>query len=331
MQNIRANCSVWAKKTYQEGLDSLHIEDAYLKKLVLDIFDSLQISNIPMDGYSCEKLPKTEESRIGIRKTYSEFFHEELEKGTFTPASYLASIIKECSDNGIEKSKTVGTTARGLRTLTSLLREPDFAIALKTVLQKEDKEVSTNLNAKQDSGDHTDVLLKYKGKTYRIWLYQFSSRGLPHDIERLTGKRGELPNGVHLICPLHTEKAIAFDALQKKQEKLLAKKEKTNSELCACSARAIKKRETLRTKLQEIEKDISEIEPQLHIEAEESAKELDIVNGWYFYSIAHIQKIAAYINRLSSPMSYESVVQILSAPEMFVGEINAFVKGEKQL
>ena len=82
-----------------------------------------------------------------------------------------------------------------------------------------DSDVKTYLNSKQDSSDHTDVLLNYMKNEYRIWLYQFSARGLAHDIERLTGKRGELPIGTHIICPLRTEVAIKYGALCKRLSK----------------------------------------------------------------------------------------------------------------
>lgn len=327
MQNVRNLCSQWATKTYEEGLADLHLKDKKLEKQATDIFRKLGILSLPMDGYSCEKLPKTEEARTGIKKTYSEVFHDEYNKDFFSPASYLVQLIFEYNKSTSDDSKVIGSLARGLRTLTSLLREPDFAYQLEKSLLQHDSKVYTSLNSKQDSSDHTDVLLNYKNFSYRIWLYQFSSRGLPHDIERLTGKRGELPSGIHIICPLHTEVAIEYDKLAKRvanwNKKLVDYKQKMDE----CSDRAIKKKENLEAQIAKYTLQINEAIPILNRKYESSISELDIVNGWFFYSDAYIQRVVKYLNTLS-PMNYSDVINLLSAPERFVGSLQSFSKGE---
>ena len=328
MSNIRELCKIWSEKTYREGIEYLEAENAELFSLALNVFEKLQIIDIPMDGYSCEHLPKTEESRTGIKKTYSEIFHEEIAKDTFSPATYLVRLLCECKETTDDDSQIAGALARGLRTLTSLLREPDFAFIIKENLKMKDANAATSLNAKQDSGDHTDVLLKYNETEYRIWLYQFSSRGLPHDIERLTGKRGELPLGNHLICPLKTELAIEYDKLRKKKLRLESKTKQYKEKLHLCSAKAIKKREELSSNIEKTEEEIKSLIPELKKQKKISDKELDIVCGWYFYSEAHIKRIIKYIDRGAKPIQYQKMVKILSAPEKFVGEIHLFEKGE---
>lgn len=327
MQNTRSLCKNWADKTYQEGLDDLNISDISLYDQAQNIFSKLNILNIPMDGYSCEKLPKTEEGRTGVKKTYSEIFHEELEKENFTPASYLIRLIRECNDSNTDDQKIAGALARGLRTLTSLMREPDFAYQIIQELKKYDSNVSAQLNASQDSGDHTDVLLNYKNTNYRIWLYQFSSRGLPHDVERLTGKRGELPNGIHLICPLHTELALAYDSLRKKKIRLESKLSVCEKNLSECSERAIKRKEHLNNQIEKYQLELSEIIPALSSEKEHSENELEIINGWFFYSSKYIQRTAEYINSNSVPTDYSDVMEILTGPEKFISQIRSFKKG----
>ncbi len=328
MSNIRELCKVWSKKTYREGIEYFKDENEENFPLVVSVFKQLQILDIPMDGYSCERLPKTEESRTGIKKTYSEIFHEEISKDTFSPATYLVRLFCECKETTDDERQIAGALARGLRTLTSLLREPDFAYIIKEKLKVKDANADTSLNAKQDSGDHTDVLLQYNDTEYRIWLYQFSSRGLPHDIERLTGKRGELPAGNHLICPLKTELAIEYDKLRKKKLRLESKKEKYKEDLNSCSEKAVKKREGLLSNIKKIEEEIIVLIPELKKQKKISDNELDIVCGWYFYSEAHIKRIINYIDKGSQPIQYQKMVKILSAPEKFVSEIHMFKKGE---
>lgn len=329
MSNIRELCKVWSEKTYRDGIEYLKDENEELFSSAVNIFEKLQIIDIPMDGYSCEHLPKTEESRTGIKKTYSEIFHEEIVKDTFSPATYLVRLLCECKGTTDDESQIAGALARGLRTLTSLLREPDFAFIIKEKLNVKDANTETSLNAKQDSGDHTDVLLQYNNTEYRIWLYQFSSRGLPHDIERLTGKRGELPPGNHLICPLKTELAIEYDKLRKKKLRLELKIKQYKEKLNLCSVKAAKKREEISLNIVKIEEEIKTLIPELKKQKRISDKELDIVCGWYFYSEAHIKRIIKYIDSGVKPIQYKKMVKILSAPEKFVSEIHMFEKGEK--
>lgn len=324
---IRKLCESWSQKTYRDGLSELNLSEDLMAQ-AMSLFEKLNILDIPMNGYSCEKLPKTEEARTGIQKTYSEIFHNEVEKDYFSPASYLIQIIVEGNRCKSDESKLIGAMARGLRTLTSLLREPDFAHYIKEILQEYDPDVSTNLNSKQDSTDHTDVLLNYGGTVYRIWLYQFSSRGLPHDIERLTGKRGELPNGIHLVCPLHTEAAIKYDTIRKKSVRLQCKLSDYQDRLKCCSPKANKKREGIVDQITKITDELNALAPVLEAEYSASVQELDVVCGWFFYSLPHIKRIASYINSNPSKMKYSEVVKLLSAPEHFVGSINVFEKGK---
>lgn len=325
---IRKLCETWSKKSYGEELAEMALGEELMSQAV-SLFQKLNILDLPMDGYSCEKLPKTEESRSGIRKTYSEIFHAEVAKEYFSPASYLVQIILEGNRCNSDDSKLIGAMARGLRTFTSLLREPDFATSIMQALSEHDPKVSTNLNSKQDSTDHTDVLLNYKGAEYRIWLYQFSPRGLPHDVERLTGKRGELPNGIHLLCPLHTEIAINYDNLRKKSIRLESKLAEYEARFEACSPNALKSRERLAEQISKTNNELNNLAPALESEYNASSQELDIVFGWFFYSLPHIERIASYINSNPSKMKYNEVVKLLSASERFVGSINIFEKEGK--
>lgn len=327
MKNIKKLCEEWSNQTYRDGLNALNIRNKKLYNQTISIFTELKIIDVPMDGYSCEKLPKTEEQRITIKKTYSEIFHDEFEKETFTPASYLLQILIECNKNMDKHNKIIGALARGLRSLTSLLREPDFAYGLQYKLMLFDSDVKTTLNSKQDRSDHTDVLLNYKKIEYRIWLYQFSSRGLPHDIERLTGKRGELPIGTHIICPLHTEVAIEYNKLLKRLSTYKDKLCMYNKNLLECSERAIKRRKFIEMRIQKTTSIISNLEKQVAIEEKHCQQELEVVYGWFFYSESYLERIVNYINNLS-PMKYKEVVDILSQPERFVGNLQSFTKGE---
>lgn len=326
MENVRLLSEQWAQKTYSDGLKELPHSPDLINKAT-SIFKKLGILSVRMDGYSCEKLPTTAEIRLSIKKTYSAMFHDEAEKDSFSPASYLVHILSECLNAGIDNEETiVGTLARGLRTFASLLKEPDFARQLEEGLRKYDATTTTHLNSKQDSSDHTDVLLTFNNRTYRIWLYQFSPRGLPHDVERLTGKRGEIPDGIHLICPLHTDRALKYESLRKRVNKLQEKLSLKKTNLAECSPKAIKAKESLKAQIAELETELRSIELQKAEAKRDADQELDIKEGWFFYSKTHVESVIQSIVNSIQPMQYDDVLRILNGPENFVGKIQIFKK-----
>lgn len=326
MINIRDKCTEWSTKTFSTALNELNITDKALLNQTKLCFQALNILDKNINGYASEGLPKTEEGNLGLKFTYSEVFHNLIDDNNFTPVTYLVTIISKFLDSSATIEKINGAVARGLRTLTSLLREPDFAYQIENKLRNYGFTVSTELNSRQDGGDHTDVLLLIDKKVYRIWLFQFSARGLPHDIERVSGKRGELPDGIHLLCPLHTEVALNYDSTRKKIEKLNIKIEKYQSDLVTCSTRAIKKRKNLEEKLKNSVESITVLNLLAKDEFEVCTKELDIVEGWFFYSNDHIDRISKFIINNPTIDDYSDVVQTLTSPERYLSEIQIFEK-----
>lgn len=326
MYEIRNLTSLWAEDTYKESLLKIKGLNDDLRSAASDCFGYLNISDKPVNGYACENLPKTEEGHTGIKINYSDVFHELLENDMFTPTMYLVRLIELFGQKGGSPSRLNGFIARGIRTLTSFLREPDFAFYIGECLKVIDPNAKTNLNPRQDSGDHTDVLLEFKNKEYRIWLFQFSARGLPHDIERITGIRGELPNGIHVLCPLRTELAIEYDKKLKKHKSLLSRVNKYEDELNACSPRANVKRNYLIRKIADCKQLIKNLNEELSPLSETCSAELDILNGWFFYSDAHIRRIASIIQSSSGTIAYDKVVAILKSPEIFLSRPKIFIK-----
>lgn len=325
-ETTRMRCLEWATKTYREEALAILNNSKELLEYIIPLFESLNIADIPMNGNSSEGLPKTDEQRVGLRRTYSDIFHSESKKSNFSPASYLIEIAKECRLSKISGPRTIGALARGLRTFTSLLREPDFAEQITEVLSPQDSKVTASLNSKQDSSDHTDVLLTFMGTQYRIWLYQFSSRGLPHDIERLSGKRGKLPNGIHVICPLKTELAMDLTKYAKSLALNKQKLSKTESDLQTCSEKAKSKKATLETRLNSTKAKVEELQNRIDTITSIVSEELDVIEGWFFYSRPHVKRIVDSITKTKQPQDYKHVYDMLTAPENFVGTINIFRK-----
>ncbi len=121
--------------------------------------------------------------------------------------------------------------------------------------------------------------------------------------------------------------ALDYDALCKRLERYKNRLKELNKKLEVCSDRAVKKRESIQEQIYKIEEMIEDIEPVIVIEKKRCTEELDIVKGWFFYSSAYIDRTVKYINHLN-PIEYNKVVELLSAPEKFVGSLQAFTKGE---
>lgn len=326
MINIRDKCREWSNKTFRQELESLNIKNKDLLNNATQCFIYLGILDKNINGYACEKLPKTEEGHTGLKVTYSEIFHNCIAEENFSPVTYILKIVQEFLKPNINKDKLNGAVARGLRTFTSLLREPDFAYNIEQYLRPLDSTITMELNPKQDGGDHTDILLRFMKNQYRLWLYQFSSRGLPHDIERVSGKRGELPSGTHILCPLHTEVALSYDSNKRKVDKLIEKIEKDKELLNNCSTKAIKKRDTLEKRIQKNSIQLDNVTMAKEKDYILCSDELDIVEGWFFYSDKHLKRIADFIINKPSIDNYEHVKQILSAPEKYLSEVRIFNK-----
>lgn len=326
MDNFRISCFNWSKKTFKEELLELNILDKKLLNVTMKCFSELNIIDKKINGYACEKLAKTEEGHTGIKITYSEIFHKTIEEGNFTPVRYLLKLIDTFLKQEAPLEKLNGFIARGLRTLTSFLREPDFAYNIEVYLKHFDSNTTTDLNSQQDSGDHTDILLLFKNEYYRIWLFQFSSRGLPHDIERITGKRGELPTGTHVLCPLQTELALEYDYFRKKIEKYKDRISKDEDALQMCSSRAIKKRLSLEERINKYKDLLHNCEAQSKVVYERCKEELDIIEGWFFYSQKHVERIASTIINSKKYDSYAYVKDLLNGPERYLSKTQIFTK-----
>lgn len=326
MPTIRENCEIWAQSTFKETLLNIDDISAQVSTSSLQCFDNLAISGKRVSGYACEGLPKTEEGNTGVDINYTDVFHELYECGIFSPVRYLAELIRRYKDKGGLSSRLDGFVARGLRTLTSLLREPDFAVLLVNSMLLLEQSTAVRLNPKQDAREHTDVLLSYKENTYRIWLFQFSNRGLPHDIERVTGRRGELPSGIHVLCPLKTEYAIEHERIENKYQRIKRRISAVREELAGYSERAVKTRKRLTNRLITLNHEKAELESNLQNIAKRTATELDIVEGWYFYSASHVERIANLIKSGKEVHAYDKVVKTLLAAEEFLSEPRIFEK-----
>lgn len=325
MPMIREKCAEWSDQTFEQMLLHLCGFTGKIIERTSKCFSELELTDKSVDGYASEKLPKTEEGRAVNSVNYTDTFHDVLGNDNFTPVLYLATLVERFFDTNGQDGKLNGFIARGIRTLTSFLREPDFAESLKECMADMNLPITAELSPIGDAADHTDVLLTLNGEIYRVWLFQSSKRGLPHDIDRITGKRGELPAGIHVLCPLRTELAMDFDKKRKQSDKEKEKIINTKDALSRCSVKAVKTRAKLEDRLNNYKQKRLSLESELKGIEPAVSEELDIVEGWYFYSGKHVRRIAELIKQCER-MDYYEVVRVLLAPEVFLATPKIFVK-----
>ncbi len=319
----------WQQSTYKELLDDLLAKGVINKILHQEVaghFEQLELTDKRVDGYSVQGLPKTDETKAG-KISYTEIFHS-IKVEEFTPVLYLVRLVQAFKNKNPDENDLSGFLARGLRTLSSLLREPVFAEKLERHLKNSDPKVKTSTCPIQDAADHTDILLEFKGKIFRIWLFQFSDRGLPHDIERVTGQRGELPNGIHVLCPLKTELARSHDQKIKSLNTSSLMVKKLKEKLSLTSVNAVKARENISNRISELEIKIGTLGNDLRQLEKDIDFEIEVIAGWYLYSDKYIMRLCNSFTASTTYEPYNAVKAILMKPKEYLSEIHFFEKGQ---
>jgi hypothetical protein len=332
MNNYRQKVKSWAKHSFQDEFQLLPggNKDA-LKKTGDILFGSKQMNllNQMVSGWSVEGLPKSEE--IGSYKvSFSSVFHEIQNNQNFGPVLYIFTLIqKVLQDNPhAELPKIYGFVARSLRTFASLLREQSLLEQLKHLFQSDGLHAKFNMSPKQDSEEKTDILIEFKGKTYRLWTYQHSSRGLPHNIERISGKRGSLPTGIHILCPLISEAVEKLGPIHKKittQRKKITTNNEKLSQLSISKNKSDQKRiNAINTSNIKCEEKIALLEIDFENIKKLASQYIDEVNGYYFFSDECAKKIYTQIVDTTNILPYGAVKDILDAPRILLSRNTVF-------
>ena len=90
MQSIRKKCEKWFTNNHRQIL-SAHVNYSQEQKNVY----------ITVAAYAFEKLPMTEETKVPIRKTYSELFHAEIKKEDLSPVEYPCRFFCKCKSHHV--------------------------------------------------------------------------------------------------------------------------------------------------------------------------------------------------------------------------------------
>ena len=194
IKNIREYMTTWDRYTYEEGLKyCYHLSDA-TKKATLAILEKQKLISKKMNGKSSQNLI-VNENKIDI--VFSDIFSSM--KDYISPALYIAEIVDECLSKKLDDDLICGIVGRGLRALPSFIRELDLEEKVLELLPG----ATSYRSPDEDVIGHTDILLRYNEKIYRLWSYQCSQRGLYNTVSRIRGERGNLLPGIHVLCPVN--------------------------------------------------------------------------------------------------------------------------------
>lgn len=327
--SVRALYESISEKTFEDCLSDVHWTDDEIKSRLKKQLAVLKILKSKANGYSVQGLEKTQEGNVkGVSYT-STFFETVEATGNCHPINYLYLIVKKCIAQGYDVAKTSGIMARSMRTFASLVRDKDFAEALGKLIKKNglEKNFEISTGAEEDSKNHTDVLVKSKNKTYRIWLYQCTRMGLPHDIERVSGERGELPPGIHVLCPLKSEIVTVCESISSKLN-TATKRLGANKKLLKKLKLTTKAYSITKDKIERYDEEISKLQKSLDSAQILMKNEVDVCHGWYLYADSKIEEAFRTIILVESnktkPDEYSKVKAILLAPKEYLSKTCTF-------
>jgi len=326
-RDCRVLSDTWSQCTFA-GAAKLHFPR--YEAVTVQLFEGLiehtelkALATAPMVGTSLQALPRGQEGQT-FKVRFTEAFHNVVNVEAFDPALYILELVDMVHKKygaPIQLPKLEGFIARALRSFASLMRESTFAHELRPMLKSADANVEFRSDPDQDSKDHTDILVIFRRSTYRIWVYQFSDNGLPHDMERLAGLRGALPAGTHILCPLKSEparkRADVLESVRKKEEQVAGWRSKLAS--ARPSARV-----KLEGQIMRGESKLAEFRARLDAADREIDGTIDERNGFYFYSTAFVRSVADKIISGAAPEPYDDVRRVMLAPREYLGDINAF-------
>jgi len=326
--NIDSTTEIWSKTKYKDiNLDDISIE-SNLQDLVWESFDEMGILDKFMTGDSVESLPRNNDSENLNGPKFSNAFHFLNKKMIVSPGLYLAFILNQYMGDGFEKKLLTGYLSRALRSFASFMREPDLAYKLKNCLEKEGDEVTVNMDPKQDIKGHVDIVINYKGETFNIWSYQATRRGLPNTIDRLSGNRGEICDGINILCPLRTEDA---QTLVKKKSSILKKQSTIRNWESELNSNPTNSRlNTIEGLIKKNTLALEKMKKELQSLYSDMSKEVIIKNNWFLHATDYVDSVKdlmdQYLVEKSQFIKYDELKRIIIGPEKFVKNINIFTK-----
>jgi hypothetical protein len=327
-KDFKCVCRKWAATSFKEAFKKHACK--YPKKVRNTMQKLLRaefvaLANKPMTGWSFEDLPRTQEGAT-YKIRFSDAYDCIVKQKESDPMLYMLELIKRVLvkyPTKPDSQKISGYLARALRSFTSFIRESTFEHDIRPILEEVDKRTVITSGPDIDAKDHTDIHVVFRKCTYRLWIYQYSNNGIPHDMERVAGLRGVLPPGRHILCPLKSEPARHLGKIKKQILKNQQRNIKLNQDLTRAK-NGTKKRQKLLEQLQKNE-NAAQLKTREQTDIEQSIKDnLEEVCGFFFYSGAFIRSVTSAIILNTKPIPYEEVRRIMIAPRELLGLLTSF-------
>lgn len=148
----------------------------------------------------CERLPRHVKTELAIPIVLSTVFDRLLLTDRLHPLAFLEEVLSVAQT----PEQELGLLGRALRSFPSFLRERDLGeeIERQLGLHLQNHVHLTRSEADDLKGKGDWVLRDERAQTLlTVHSYLVSDRSTYHLLQRLQGQRGELPSGLHLLCP----------------------------------------------------------------------------------------------------------------------------------
>lgn len=291
-------------------------------------FEEMGIHGLPMTGNSVESLPRDTKSENLNGPKFSNAFHILSNLNNLKPSTYLLEITENYLSKNLDQKLLVGYLSRALRSFASFMREPDLAWKLRRILIKDDNNAKVDMNPDLDVKAHVDIRVFYKSHIFNLWSYQSTSRGLPNTIDRLSGNRGEVCEGINVLCPFKTEDA---QILLNKKSSFKKKKKKITNWKNELNNNPSKKRKTNLVELiNKNQKQFDELKNEINNQYNTLSKEVIIKNGWFLHADDYVISIKNMLEKCiedsDNITDYKNLRKILLGPQEFISKVNIFKK-----
>lgn len=218
-----------------------------------------------------------------------------------SPVAYAVRWVERHNDYSNSRALT-GYIARALRAMPSFMREEALASDIRDSIAAHGVNAEVVRDPVEDHKNHTDVLVRVSGRTYRIWTFVFSEQSFNRTAMKLAGA---LPAGIHVLCPLELERFArlesSFIALEKKRAVVAEMEQKYSQLECNATKRQLAKRVAGRQKTIELKR-------AEHVRLKEAmAGEVRFASGFFFYPLAIADQIAQIVSVSSQSVQQHSV------------------------
>jgi hypothetical protein len=192
-------CTSWTSSSLREQILATNIADGHA---LLRLLTAAKINiDIAITGSIVERTLRDPRAQGEAHFSYTECFN----KGPLpSPGVYLVRVYEALKQSPHHRVVYPGFLARGLVAFPSFLREYQLLEALPNILAKHYPNDPIKLEASTtlDQKGKCDVLIHAGAQTFHLWSFVASEKGYGNLCSKLSGERGALGMGLHILMPI---------------------------------------------------------------------------------------------------------------------------------